>query len=172
MYTPWRRIKSWRCLACGKCCRHFSVPLRAIEYVQITNNFGDGVVTIDTGKPRLKKVGGTCVFQHPSGLCELQSLGLKPSACKLWPFAILDKKHTDAVFHFKGKKYYVYVNTSCMGINKGDPSELPLTVHEVIEISLNPDRPQACSTSNVPSLYSRFAMSMANGTRLSTYKIS
>lgn len=152
-YVPWKRISSWRCLACGRCCSQFTVVLRAYEYAQILQAFGPEVIDINSlGNPCLRRVGGRCVFQDSSGLCTLQPLGLKPVTCKLWPFAVRrgeleDKQEREAVFYHQGERYYIFVNSSCTGINKGDPDRLSSILHEIVEISLNPSLPQKHSTS-------------------------
>lgn len=155
-YVPWRKISSWRCLACGICCSRFKVPLRSYEYARIFQIFGSEVIRLHhSGKPYLKKSNGSCVFQDTSGLCLLQPLGLKPVACKLWPFAVRQRKiegkhNREAAFHHKEKKYYVYVKPSCPGINQGRPPQLTSTLHEIVEISLNPTKPQENTTSKHP----------------------
>jgi Fe-S-cluster containining protein len=152
-YIPWSRIRSWRCTGCGRCCSRFRVVLRAYEYALITENFGQMATWIDgLGDPCLAKVGGRCVFQDWSGLCRLQSMGMKPLACKVWPFIVQreprPRSTRDASFHYRGEEYFVYVDTTCPcdGMNRGDPDELPLTVAEAIEISRDPDRPQRYTT--------------------------
>lgn len=138
---------------CGTCCSRLKVPLRSYEYARIFQVFGPKVIRIDSsGKPYLKKVKGNCVFQDPSRLCVLQPLGLKPVACKLWPFAISrreveGKRNRRAVFRHRGERYYAYINPSCNGINQGNPKQFPSTLHEVVEISLNPSKLQKYSTS-------------------------
>ena len=154
-YIPWRRIDSWSCLACGECCRRFRPSLTAYEYALILDTFGPSYIgSSGLGKPCLRMVRGRCVFQNKAGLCSLQPLGMKPLACKLWPFRIKGKTARDtdedeAIFQHKGQAYYVYVDPSCNGINQGDPRELPKVIHEVIEISKEPRKSQFHSTSRL-----------------------
>jgi len=108
----------------------------------------------DLGDPCLTKVGGRCVFQDWDGSCILQSLGMKPLACKVWPF-IVHREHplrfaSDASFRYRGEEYFVYVDMRCPcdGMNRGDPDELPLIVAEAVEISRDPDRPQRYTTAS------------------------
>lgn len=152
-YVPWREIRSWRCLACGMCCSRFNIPLRSYEYAQIFQVFGPQVMSLHhSGNSYLKKVKNKCVFQEDSGECFLQQMGLKPVACKLWPFAVSQRKikqkdNRRAIFHHQGERYYVYIKPSCPGINQGRPKNLPSILHEIVEISINPTKLQEHSTS-------------------------
>ena len=151
---PIGRIRSWTCLACGMCCRVFRVALTPYEYAKLSTIFGPWCVDVDEfGNPCLRKVGGRCVFQTEEGLCGLQPLGLKPLACKVWPFRVLKRPKyghpQEALFVYGGKRYYVYVNSMCSGVNRGDPRKLPLVVSEVIRILKRPSTPQRYSTSNI-----------------------
>lgn len=152
-YIPWRNISSWRCLACGRCCRRFNIPLRSYEYARIFQSFGPQVMRMHpSGKPYLEKRENRCVFHKTSGKCFLQEVGLKPLACKLWPFAVRqrrteNKNNQEAIFRHQEKTYYVYVKPSCPGINQGHPRNLPSILHEIVEISLHPTKTQEYSTS-------------------------
>ncbi|MEM1538635.1 MAG: YkgJ family cysteine cluster protein [Candidatus Nezhaarchaeales archaeon] len=152
-YVPWRSVKGWVCLGCGECCKRYRVFLTAYEYVVIIKRFGSRFIDVSkTGDLCLKRVEGTCVFQDVNGLCQLQPLGLKPLACKVWPFKVQDapaKGFWDeyASFNYADKTYYVYVNTDCNGINNGTFNDLIQAIREVIEIHRNPWRPQFYSTS-------------------------
>lgn len=147
-YVPWRAVRGWACLACGECCKWYRVPLTPYEYALIVETLGAGFVEVTgTGNPCLKRVGGTCVFQDASGLCGLQPLGLKPLACKAWPFRV-QKRAGDrrALFVYEGEEYYVYVNTKCKGVNAGTFYDLVQAIREVIELRENPRRAQFFST--------------------------
>ena len=145
-YLSWRSIKSWRCTTCGRCCREYRVILRPYEYTSISRLFGPTAIMIDSlGNPCLNNVGDRCIFQDFSGSCALQPLGIKPLACKLWPLSVYGsetrmRRRGEAVFHHRGEEYYIYANPACTGINKGKPEELPLTLHEIVEISNIPSR--------------------------------
>ena len=159
-YAPWQRIGAWSCIGCGGCCSHFRVILRPYEYALISKLYGQNTVQIDSiGNPCLKEVGGRCVFQDSHGLCVLQPLGMKPLACKVWPFAVCSKpirKHNDheALFVHKGRDYYVYVDRSypCRGIGVGTLGKLCLTISETIELQQNPTKSQLHSTSTLTAI--------------------
>ncbi len=151
---PWRRVKSWACLGCGKCCTEFEVILRPYEYARIFELMPEAVVA--GVKPSLRKIGGRCIFQNEYGLCNLQELGLKPFSCKVWPFLVYKKPKSvnpkEAEFYYNDEIYYVYFNQYafiCPGINMGRPEEFPSVISEVIEIYKNPWRKQKYSTSRL-----------------------
>lgn len=151
-YVPWKDIDSWTCVACGGCCKEFKINLTSYEYVKLTRLFGYDIFGIDDrGKPTLKKVSNSCVFQDRSGLCTLQPLGLKPIACRMWPFWIRGERISeigDARFEYAGFDYYVYVDRSypCPGFGRGKKDEIPLIIEELIEIMRNPSIQQMRST--------------------------
>lgn len=150
-YVPWRTLRGWACLACGECCKWYRVPLTSYEYARIVELLGAEFVEVsDAGDPCLRRVGGTCVFQDASGLCLLQPLGLKPIACKLWPFKV--RRGCDdprALFVYEGEEYCVYVNVRCRGVNAGTLADLVRAICEVIELHKNPNKPQVYSTSRL-----------------------
>jgi Fe-S-cluster containining protein len=125
---PWTEVKSWACVACGNCCHGYRVPLKADEYARVANIFGHGVLEFGLGKVFLKNgQGDRCVFQRPSQrrwVCSLQ--GIKPLACKLFPFRIQSKpvyKRGDTSgYRYNNKTFYVYLDPDCGGINVGRPS--------------------------------------------------
>ncbi|MGQ9722714.1 MAG: YkgJ family cysteine cluster protein [Candidatus Jordarchaeum sp.] len=151
-YIPWSEIKSWRCLGCGVCCWRFNAVLSPFEYVQFLQTFGSEVIEIDSlGNPHIRKIENRCMFQTYSGLCALQPLGMKPLACKLWPFAVYGEENSpkpqgEATFYHRGHRYYIYVNPQCLGVNMGHPKEYLSTLHEVVNISLDPLHEQKYST--------------------------
>lgn len=157
-YLPWRRVGSWRCLACGECCRKFVVVLTSYEYARLTNLLGPDVVEIDRhGDPCLRQRGGTCVFQGEDGLCGLQPLGLKPLACKVWPFKVERVEGGEEVSHeelftYGGETYRVLVHSACSGLGKGTWEEMVEAIKEVIEIKRNPEAPQRYTTADLETL--------------------
>jgi hypothetical protein len=153
-YIPWTSVKSWECLACGECCSQFNIPLRAKEYVKIRELFGDYAIEIKFGRAYIRKQNGRCIFQGKR-LCMLQSLGVKPLSCRIYPFAVrtkVKKEDKRAIFPYKGRKFYVYVNQGCRGLVLGEPDEHLIleVIPEAIELSLNPETQQKWLTSQLP----------------------
>ena len=119
----------------------------------MTKRFGHGMTETDNlGNPCVRKVRGRCVFQDSEGLCNAQRLGLKPLACKLWPFMVFkEPRHrfeAEASFRHQGSESFVYVDTAfpCSGLNKGNPEELPLILGEAVEVARDPGRAQRHTT--------------------------
>ncbi len=108
MHVPWRRVASWHCIACGRCCREYRVKLNFHEYLRLKPT---GFVEERNGKFYIKKIGKFCPFQI-GRFCTLQN-NLKPMACKLFPFIIRDRGEDDALFEYKGEEYYIYADTFC-----------------------------------------------------------
>jgi len=50
------------------------------------------------------------------------------------------------LYRTHNKEYFVYLNPTCSGINKGNPVDLARTVREVIELSTGSKRKQYYST--------------------------
>jgi hypothetical protein len=79
---------------------------------------------------------------------------LKPLSCRLWPFVPkLEPVYKDndfAKISFRGKEYYIYVNTFCPGINKGEKEKYPELILEVFKIWLFPETSQFYLTSKIP----------------------
>jgi len=79
------------------------------------------------------------------------TLGMKPMACTMWPFAIRRKPISgcgDALFEYGGEDYYVYVDTlyRCLGIGTGNPEELHSIIAELMGIWRNTSKQQQYST--------------------------
>jgi Fe-S-cluster containining protein len=156
-FVPWRRVSDWRCLACGECCKHFEIPLRAEEYARIIGIYGLDVVRMSLGRAYLKKIRDSrCIFQSVSldrWLCGLQKD--KPLVCKLWPFAILENpkygKNGESIYHYQEKKFYVYVHLYCRGLLLGKP--LPhlrnKVIPEAVRLSLCLEESQKHTISNL-----------------------
>ncbi len=111
MRVPWRRVASWHCDACGKCCEAYRVKLTAYEYLKLKHT---GFVEEKLGKFYIRKIGNKCPFQV-GNLCILQNK-LKPIACRLFPFSIRKEGKKDALVEYKGEDYYVYVDTFCPNV--------------------------------------------------------
>jgi len=152
-YVPWQRIRSWTCIRCGGCCRRFKITISPYEYARLSH-YSEGLVCIDdTSNPVLRKVGGRCVAQDRYGLCALQRLGLKPAACKVWPFTIFSNpkhRNPEALFLHEGKEYFVHVDRAylCAGMNRGNPEALLSIIEEMVEICQGRCMTQLLSTSS------------------------
>jgi len=134
------------------CCKRYIVKLNDFEIKPVAGLFPDGVMEKD-GTIYLRRHEGTCVFQMDK-LCGLQPLGLKPLACKVWPFCIsttplpsVEDKGYKALFFWHGQERFVYVNTFCKGLNKGNTPNIRGIVKEVITVYFNPEIKQYHSTS-------------------------
>ncbi len=159
MYLPWSRVRDFECYACGICCYYFRVPLQLHEALAIAKTFGPSTVTLLGGKQYIAKDDGEpCPFLVKLGgrqLCSLQDLGLKPRACKLWPFRIYKKpehgREEEAYFSHRLGEFYVYVDQRCPGISFGRPTpRLISTIEEAVEIWLGLRKEQTLTTAYAP----------------------
>jgi len=152
-YIPWRLTKSWRCLACGNCCKRYAVKLTWKEHRKIAKFWPDKV-RIKNKKPYLgRRIDGRCEFLS-GNLCHLQMLNMKPFACKIWPFRVLLKpdkmdKNFDGLYQTSNKEYFVYLNPKCIGINKGNPIDFKKTTEEIINLWNGLKKEQYYSTNRV-----------------------
>ena len=155
---PWRYVESWNCVACGICCRGYQVVLGFNEWVNIIRSYGVEVIQPGISKFYLGKKGdGTCLFLYKffdTWLCGLQDR--KPKACKLWPFKILSTpkfgRPKKAVFRYKDRNLFAYVDPACIGIRWGKPTPefTYRTLTELIEVALGLREKQYYSTSRTP----------------------
>ncbi len=143
LYLPWSRVSDFVCLACGLCCYHFRVPLKPHEALSIARTFGPEFVTSIAGRQYISKDSGEpCPFlvrENGAYLCLLQGLGMKPSACKVWPFMIYRRpehgRAEEAYYSHRLGSFYVYVDQRCPGIRPGRPTpKLVRTIDEAIEV--------------------------------------
>ncbi len=111
MHVPWRRVASWHCSACGRCCSAYRVKLNAYEYLKLKPT---GFVEEKAGRFYIKKIGNRCPFQL-GRLCMLQNR-LKPVACRIFPFSLRRDGHDEALFEYGEEEYYVYVDTFCPNV--------------------------------------------------------
>ena len=156
--VPWRYVKSWGCLACGRCCKGFDVVLGFNEWVNIVRAYGVGTTKPSINKIHIrKKSDGTCVFLYKffdRWLCGLQDM--KPRACKLWPFKIYKNpkygRPHEALFTRWKKNFFIYVDPLCTGIRWGTPTWefMHKTLPEFLEIGLGVHKKQHYSTSKIP----------------------
>lgn len=154
---PWRNIEYWNCSACGLCCKGFDVVLDFPEWINIVKTYGVDYTQPSISRFYLKrKTDDTCVFlgnNYGNWLCSLQHM--KPIACKLWPFKVLDKptwgKPNEALFNYNGMRLYVYADPSCLGLRWGNPnSEFAYTVlPEFVDLALGQRRKQHYSTARL-----------------------
>lgn len=150
-YIPWKLVKSWRCLACGNCCRRYLVNLTREEWLKI-GRLWPNKTRIKGGKFYLRRnIDGRCKFLSGK-LCYLQFFNMKPLACKLWPFMVQLKpdkidEEFEGLYHTGKKEYFVYLNSKCSGINRGNPADLKNTIDEIINLWNGSQKNQFFSTS-------------------------
>lgn len=126
--VSWRNVKSWNCVGCGMCCKDYHVVLNFAEWISIIKNFGEGAIARAPGKLLLgKRNNGNCFFLNHLGntpSCGLQHA--KPLACKIWPFKVFDEPkfgdECQALYVYRDRKFYVYVDPSCTGLHQGKPT--------------------------------------------------
>lgn len=157
--APWSYVHSWRCTGCGLCCREYEVVLKFNEWLSLVRTYGVGVTKAGLDKFYLeKKPDGSCLFLYMSNgvwFCGLQNM--KPLACKLWPFKILDEpkfgRAQEAIFNHRGRSFYIYVDPICPEIRWGkSPVKMVDNVlPEFVDIALGVREKQYYSTST--SLY-------------------
>jgi len=157
MPIPWSHVRSWRCTGCGLCCRRFEVVLKFNEWLRLVQKYGVGVTNAGLNKFYLgKKPDGTCIFLYTVNgvwFCGLQNM--KPVACKLWPFKVLDRprygRAKEAFFSHEGKKLFVYTDPFCPEITWGKPGDemVHKVIPEFVEIALGLREKQFYSTSTM-----------------------
>lgn len=127
------------------------------EALTLARMFGWHVIEARKGKLFMRKNGSRCPFLVrivPSEVCYLQEIGLKPKACKLWPFHVFKNpeygRGEEAAFSSKYGTFYVYVDARCPGVTLGRPSDLLMsTVIEALEIWLGVRAEQHLTTSTL-----------------------
>ena len=157
LFVPWKYIANWECIACGKCCKAYSVVLNFQEWLKIVKNYGVDKTVAGLDKIFLKRRSdGSCIFLSNFSdlyLCGLQHM--KPKACKLWPFKILSKPKygyaKEAAYYYGKNKFYVYADSNCSGLTLGRPSWefANQTVKEFVEIALGIRSEQYKTTSKI-----------------------
>lgn len=156
-FVPWRYVADWSCIACGECCKLYSVVLNLQEWLSIVKNYGVEQTVSGLNKLYLKRKGdGSCSFLYgvpDMHLCGLQHM--KPCACKLWPFKILTiPKYgyaNEAGYNYGGNRIFVYADSACVGLRYGAPTwEFAYyTVREFVEIAMGLRSNQYKTTANV-----------------------
>ena len=114
MLVPWRRVASWHCEACGKCCMEYTPKLTFYEFLKLRNT---GFAVEKSGRYYIRKIGKRCPFQV-GRLCRLQDK-LKPLSCRLFPFSIRRRGEEGALYEYMGEELYVYVDTFCRNVRPG-----------------------------------------------------
>lgn len=147
MLLPWRTVHTWKCLACGDCCRVYRPILTRLEAHYYSAKYGKGCVEKKGRKLVLTKIGNSCIFQK-GRLCTLGDD--KPLACKQWPFLIYRKpRHIEdrtlAYYEFMEEEYYIYIDSFCRGINKGNISVEEI-IAEVLKIHIGLQKSQFLTT--------------------------
>jgi len=162
-FVPWKQISNWQCIGCGECCRDYSVVLDFPEWLTIAQTFGAQNIVRGFDSMLIRRLpDGSCSFLcQPAGisLCSLQ--GMKPNACKLWPFKVLaEPRYEDAnqaIFEYMGKKLYIYADKNCAGLKYGNPRGefSTFTLREFADIALGTCQVQRNSTRNSNGYYLR-----------------
>jgi len=157
LLAPWQYISDWRCNACGKCCKAYSVVINFPEWLKIVKDYGVDKTVSGLNKLYIKRrTDGSCIFLHNLSnihLCGLQYM--KPKACKLWPFKILNKPEfgysNEAVYNYGRGKLFIYADSTCDGLRYGKPSWefASYTLKEFIEIALGLRIEQYKTTANI-----------------------
>jgi Fe-S-cluster containining protein len=142
---------------CGNCCKLYSVVIDFQEWFRIVKNYGVEQTASGLDKFFIKRTtDGACIFLRSLSntyFCGLQHM--KPKACKLWPFRILDKPRygnsNQAVFSYGQNRFFVYVDSSCNGIRYGAPTRnfANNVLAEFVEIAAGIREIQHQTTSNI-----------------------
>ena len=142
-FVPWRNVANWRCINCGDCCKLYSVVIDVGEWLQIAKNYGMEQTVSGLNKLFIKRAGdGSCTFLcnlMGSYQCGLQYM--KPKACQLWPFKILNMPKygyaNEAAYPQQEGRLFIYVDSICNGIRYGIPTWefANQTLKEFVEIA-------------------------------------
>jgi Fe-S-cluster containining protein len=155
-FVPWRCLADWRCIACGDCCRLYSVVISFHEWLRIIRNFGVEQTASGLDKLFIKRRGdGSCAFLN--SFSDTYSCGIqymKPRACQIWPFKILAQPrfgYTDeAIYHYGKDSFFVYADPMCSGLRYGMPTRefANHTLKEFVEIAMGLRTNQCKTTAN------------------------
>ncbi|WP_455364213.1 YkgJ family cysteine cluster protein [[Eubacterium] cellulosolvens] len=171
---PWQAISSWNCIACGECCREYTINISINDWARITRVYGADVVKLGLTECYLRKrPDNRCIFQYLDRggrwLCGLQHM--KPSICKLWPFKIqyrpTYKREKEAEYLYKERLYYVYVDPFCRGVSYGHPSWSlkNVIIPEFIELATKGIERQVHSTSHLIPPYQSIILQIKDRTK-------
>jgi hypothetical protein len=127
------------------------------EWLRIVKNYG--VEQTVSGFDKLflrRKDDGSCAFfcetQYES-LCAIQHM--KPKACQLWPFKILQEPKyghpREASYDVNGTELFIYADSMCHGLRYGSPTLTFMndTVKEFIGVAVGSCNHQIKSTGDV-----------------------
>jgi hypothetical protein len=119
------------------------VVINVDEWLQIAKNYGMEQTVSGLDKLFIKRAGdGSCAFLCNllgSYRCGLQYM--KPRACQLWPFKILNVSRygfpNEASYSFGQCTLFIYADSTCNGIRYGIPTWefANRTLREFIEIA-------------------------------------
>ena len=141
---PWRKVKDWHCLNCGRCCFIFDIPIDSLDYHQIITKYGyNSIRTINDEWFLQRWDNYKCLFleeKKNGGFCTIHED--RPYTCRVFPFVI--RRNTDygnlefASLFYKKETFCVYLTAECPGIVLGEPSETfkTKTIPEFMEIRL------------------------------------
>ncbi|MGD0029325.1 MAG: YkgJ family cysteine cluster protein [Candidatus Bathyarchaeia archaeon] len=156
-YVPWRFIADWQCVACGECCKLYSVVINFNEWLKIVKTYGVEQTVPGISKLFIRrKEDGSCTFLDNFSnkyACGIQYM--KPAACQLWPFKILARPEygypNEAAYPIFGKLLFVYGDPMCKGIRYGTPTSefANYTLREFLELSLGIRNKQHRTTSDI-----------------------
>jgi hypothetical protein len=156
-YVPWRFITDWRCIACGDCCKLYSVVISFYEWLRIVKSHGVEQTVPGISKLFIKRrEDGSCTFLNDFSnryTCGIQYM--KPAACQLWPFKILARPEyghpNEASYPYLGDPLFVYADPMCIGIRYGTPTFefANHTLREFAELSLGIRNRQHRTTGNI-----------------------
>ncbi|UCF45245.1 MAG: YkgJ family cysteine cluster protein [Candidatus Bathyarchaeota archaeon] len=162
-FVPWQYIADWKCVACGYCCKLYSVVLGFPEWLRIVKTFGVAKTVADLNHLYIKRTNdGSCSFLcrfANTYYCSLQNM--KPDACKLWPFKVLSEpkygQAHQAAFNYGRKKLFIYADAMCSGLRYGRPTwEFNfLALREFADLALGTRKTQSKTTSDL-AFASRF----------------
>ncbi|MBO8182554.1 MAG: YkgJ family cysteine cluster protein [Archaeoglobus sp.] len=110
--VPWKRVKRWNCIRCGKCCEVLEVPVTHEEEKRL-KKYGDVFIKSKIGVYLRKD--RHCIFY--TGKCRIYPE--RPIACRKYPFYIRYEGESSAFFRFGDEEYYVYLDKNCSGIGMG-----------------------------------------------------
>lgn len=121
------RNQRFACLQCGECCRSRNVPLTMddIKRLSKVKDPKEFLVIFDERRLVLdrREWDAGCVFLDDVD-CRVQEE--KPIICGLYPVCVSDKMLVEGglVQLDDGSSMYVYVDSSCKGVGKGEPLDL------------------------------------------------